>query len=377
MFNVLDNPDVHGDGNQDDQPGLQALIDNRVGALYFPPGRYLLESTLTLWAKTAYHLVGSGLPKPVRDGSNEQGAESVLVWGGSDGGTMVAYQGTGLVWSAVGLWGTNVPDLSSSSSSSSLGPRAAYGILIDKPSGGPVGTGKAWFDSLLIADCDAAIATDNSPNENCDTCGFGYLWIEQCDIGLHLRKSQAMQYTFQHLRTNDVGTIFKVDNGGRIFTQLVSVQKSGSKVLDVFASGSANCCFDIGGVVIRQGTQNVTLLTNDTSTLDAAPGQVFRFTNGHFDSGQDVSIYIKRTRPSGTPGNSVVELVGCRGVAALDENVTIEGGDATHKSGIVVADCEVGSVTQLINASSSNYWANGVSNWTFASGVVNDDSDSG
>jgi hypothetical protein len=104
---------------------------------------------------------------------------------------------------------------------------------------------------------------------------------------------------------------------------------------------------------------------------------VFRFTNGHFDAGQDAFININRTNLSGTPGRSVVEVVGCRGVAALDGNVTIEGGNASNPCGIVVADCEVGSVTQLINGSSSDYWANGVANWTFASGVVTDDSKSG
>jgi hypothetical protein len=66
------------------------------------------------------------------------------------------------------------------------------------------------------------------------------------------------------VRASDVGTIFKVDNGGRIFTQLVSVQNSGSTVLDVTDGAGDNAFYDIGGVVVREGTQNVTLLRNDT-----------------------------------------------------------------------------------------------------------------
>jgi hypothetical protein len=73
----------------------------------------------------------------------------------------------------------------------------------------------------------------------------------------------------------------------------------------------------------------------------------------------------------------MLELVGCRGVAALDGKVTIEGAGLGAKSHLIVRECEVRSAGQLISAGSSNYTFKGVENYTFPCGIVPDDNASG
>lgn len=91
--------------------------------------------------------------------SRESEARSVCREAGGGTATnkpMIEIKGTGLVWSGPGLWGC----LLSGSSSSCPSNRAAYGINFKQPvcPEPPLGTGKVWFDSILIAHCDEAIA---------------------------------------------------------------------------------------------------------------------------------------------------------------------------------------------------------------------------
>jgi hypothetical protein len=369
-----------GDGVNDDKPRLQPLIDSGISPLYFPKGRYRINSTLTFLNKTGYALYGSGLSSPVADQSGAKGAESVIVWGGtSTTDPMIEYQGVGLHWSGLGLWGCNLPG----SSSSCPGTRAKYGIRLVKPSGKPVGTGKVWFDSILIANCDEAIATESPINANCDTLAFGYFWCADCLIALRLTHANSLQYTFQHVYAQDVRTIFQVDDkptpdpgggGGRIFTQVVSVQTDNTTVLNLKGGGANSGFHHLGGVTLKPGVTGIRLLDNRTGGTFGGGGGAHhvRFTDGHFaddDTAPTTSARIDVDRGIGSL--TTLELVGCRGLKALAGRVKLIVHDSTGGTKIVfiVLDCEIDDVNTLIESGSGNYIPHSINNWTFASGA--------
>jgi hypothetical protein len=191
--------------------------------------------------------------------------------------------------------------------------------------------------------------------------------------------------TFQQVYARDVDTIFKVTDGGRIFTQLVSVLSDNTVVLDVIAGGKNNAYYHLGGVVIDEYASNITLLRNDTTLLDDDGDHVVRFTDGHFRN--SASAVVNRTIGNGTgnSGRTILEFVGCRGLASLHGlttgNVVLKSNadDATRKNRAVlsVRDCDLSDlastdIVSLIDSQSTNYRAWGRDNWTFASGKVQD-----
>jgi hypothetical protein len=78
MINVQDEGAM-GDGVFNNYTILQNLITAADGALYFPPGRYRIDSTLVFPEKTGQHIFGCGMAERILDASAAQGCESVLV----------------------------------------------------------------------------------------------------------------------------------------------------------------------------------------------------------------------------------------------------------------------------------------------------------
>jgi hypothetical protein len=282
---------------------------------------------------------------------------------------MIEFQGVGLVWSGLSLWGCAL----GGSSSSCPAARAQHGIKVNKPAASAPGTGKAWFDSILIAHCKEAIATTNTLNN--DTLAFGFCWFDECDVGLHLTGAQSLQYTFQHVLASDVERIFKVTQGGRISTQTVSVVSDDTIVMDLIGGGSSGAFHQLGGVTIDENATGVTLLT---SAPPASGGHHVRFTNGHFRNNMDITV--DRTGGGGV-GQTTLELVGCRGVGSLEDAITLKGKNTSGHIVLIVRDCDISDmadtdIATLINSNSSNWRAWSRENWTFASGKVGNTNDS-
>jgi hypothetical protein len=363
------------------------MIDNELGALYFPPGRYRLNNTLTIRHRTGYHLVGCGMAQRVPFGGAGKGCESVLVWGGTAGGTMVQYEGQGLVWNGLGLWGCNWPG----SSSSCPGSRAGTGILIKRSSASdPLSTGKTWFGSLLVEDLAAGVASDPDTDNIADEISFGFFWPKGCDTAVHLQDSKSVNYSFEYIHAEDCDRVFKVTNGGRIFTQAMRVLTDGTIVLDLLGGDATNAFYHINGLALDDGVDNVSLLEN--ASMSGGTHHV-RYTNAHLvcsdtspcppssSSGvsancHPVSVNIDRTNSA--DGQTMLEFVGCRGLAALDSNVVINGDSSTHKSHLIVRESEIARAGFLIDTGgSSHYTYAGFENWTYGCGIVPDDSGSG
>jgi hypothetical protein len=97
-----------------------------------------------------------------------------------------------------------------------------------------------------------------------------------------------------------------------------------------------------------------------------------RFTNGHFQNTMTAKVFWENF---GDPlHTTTLELVGCRGVSALTDGVTLKGHGTDGKVVFIVRDCEIEDVEDLIDTTggSVNYLAYGTDNWTFPHGVVAD-----
>jgi hypothetical protein len=146
-------------------------------------------------------------------------------------------------------------------------------------------------------------------------------------------------------------------------------------VLNVKGGGSSGGYHQIGGVTLKPGIDNVSLLDNRTGGAfgGAAGSHHIRFTDGHFgdhDTSPTTTAKIDVDRQAGA--QSTVELVGCRGMQALAGRVTLKNANSSNDVVLIVIDCDIADVDDLINANSSNCIAHGRDNWTFADGAVMD-----
>jgi hypothetical protein len=281
---------------------------------------------------------------------------------------MVQIEGTGMVWEGLSLWGVHQDP--TSCTPNIVVKRAGVGIKITKPSSGSLlNTGKLWFPSILIDNCATGILADGALSA--DSCAFGYANIRDCHTAVHLNGSGATMFTFGYVHTPDNKTIFKVSGGGRIYVHSVNIVFGPDIVLDVVGGDLTNSFFHINGVTGDGNNTAYTLLRHH----DPGSGSTHvRFTNAHLLLPPNiVRIDIDRVTGGGTTGQTVVEIVGSRGLNALENNVVIKGASSSKPSRLIVRDSELARDIELVaSASSSNYTDNRVKNWLFHTGLETD-----
>jgi hypothetical protein len=399
----------------DDYGALQRLIDPSTippaernppgsppppqpGTLYFPPGRYRITQTLKFPNQTGHHLVGCGMAQrapcdiPTYETSN-RGMRSVILWDGPIGGTMIEYTGTGLVWDGLTLWGsyaTGDPNCPVPQDN----PRAGIGIKITTPATGSLlNAGKIWFPAIMIDNCGTGIYADGSSGGlSADSCAFGYGNFRLCGTCVRLDGAGATTFTFEYTMPQLCEVMFHVTGGGRVYVQSLNLllNPTGGTILDVSGGDLTNSFFHINGLTGDGRTADYHLLNN----VDNGNGLTHvRFTNAHFISapgGANVAkINIDRTKVGGgSSGQTVVEIVGSRGLAvnagAFTNNVTIKGASSSERSRLIVRDCDIARfpgdppTSQLIKQpDSSNYTENRIKNWVFGAGLQPSEFESG
>jgi hypothetical protein len=291
---------------------------------------------------------------------------------------MIEYRGSGLIWDGLSLWGKKEPP-------PGTGARANIGIKIVQPSSGPITTGKIWAPSIMIDDCFTAIYADGR-TRSADSCAFGYAWIRSCETCFHLDGANATMFTFGYVHPLISTTVFKVTGGGRIYVQSLNVltQFTTGTILDVSGGDIPNGFFHINGVT---GDGNITdyhLLKN----TDSGNGLTHvRFTNAHLtpphgDPIKDFNAKIDINRSASTSGQTVVEIVGCRGLNAMvgtpgsmtdPPNVVIKGASSSRQSHLIIRGSELARSFSVVDANnSSHYTENRIKNWLFGSGLETD-----
>jgi hypothetical protein len=148
-------------------------------------------------------------------------------------------------------------------------------------------------------------------------------------------------------------------------------------VLDLQGGDLTNSFFHINGVTGDGNNLDYHLLKNH----DTGNGtQHVRFTNCHFLLPPNVAK-IDINRVGSTSGQTVVEIVGSRGLNAMAATnttnptpgkVKIKGASSTKPSRIIVRDSELASATPIVDPTSSHYTENRLKNWSWGDGLQTD-----
>ncbi len=104
-----------------------------------------------------------------------------------------------------------------------------------------------------------------------------------------------------------------------------------------------------------------------------------RFTNCHFTSDASTDMKIEIDRSGCTGGQTVLEIVGSRGLGVLRQNVIMKGASSSKRSRLIIRDSELETIAPLIDpdVTSSQYTIDRIKNWLSHAGPEDNGSESG
>jgi hypothetical protein len=207
---------ARGDGATDDTKALQAALDEvRVhgASLFFPPGRYIVTSTLDAGPSQGIRYLGGSTSARAtnisEDGSLKQWP-TALVWGGGQASSDVLFKWSGshCIFDGIGFQGgwDSAPNP----------PGIAF--LMHKARG--LGTGKASFPRIQISHAAVGFQCGEfRADDNCDTCDFGRIHFKDCRFGFRLKNDQGVAHSFGYAKFDDTDVCFDIEAGGPLDVQ--------------------------------------------------------------------------------------------------------------------------------------------------------------
>jgi hypothetical protein len=215
-----------GNNSNDDTAEIQAAITAAVtskaggGIIFFPAGIYRISSTLTFPSGSGGgRVMGSGayLGDPL--GSEDRwGSQTILVWTGADGGTMIEQAGS-LAWNFDNLTLMGRPDEGDAN-------RAGIGYLCSWVTG--LGSGVGKFTSCSFYDMDVSLQMGElSTDGNCadmafDTCNW---W--SVDTCLLVKNTQGLNYRFDSPSVVSAKRFVHCENGGSVLVNMLNTAGCG------------------------------------------------------------------------------------------------------------------------------------------------------
>ena len=202
---------ARGDGATDDTKALQAALDEvRVhgASLFFPPGRYIVTSTLDAGPSQGIRYLGGSTSARAtnisEDGSLKQWP-TALVWRGGQASSDVLFKWSGshCIFDGIGFQGgwDSAPNP----------PGIAF--LMHKARG--LGTGKASFPRIQISHAAVGFQCGEfRADDNCDTCDFGRIHFKDCRSGFRLKNDQGVAHSFGYAKFDDTDVCFDIEAGG-------------------------------------------------------------------------------------------------------------------------------------------------------------------
>ena len=189
-----------GDGATPDHVAIQAALNEvqlRGGTLLFPPGRYVIQQTLdagAAWGVRYQGGSGSGRTTNIAAENALPQSPATLVWQGAAGGTLFKWGGADCIFDGLAFQGRFSGDSS----------RAGVGFQLYRVTG--VATGKGWFPSIHVNDCDVGFQCGLAQGDaNCDTLSFGRFAASDCTSGFKVLNDQGMNFVFLDARFQDIG----------------------------------------------------------------------------------------------------------------------------------------------------------------------------
>jgi hypothetical protein len=198
-----------GDFVTDDTAAIQAAINNSP-SLFFPPGRYLVSSTLTMptsppncggvWQ-------GAGSLKEDPRLTTRSDDYAAIYWNGAVSGTLLECDGQlSLEFRQLNFVGQKTN-----------GGSLQAGKLIHFKQSGSYGSGESTFHQCTFTDAAAAIQCGvNSGDGTCAGISFDDVFFESCTRGLYVVNNQGVNYYFNNLSANFVVNVIDCEAGGRI-----------------------------------------------------------------------------------------------------------------------------------------------------------------
>lgn len=253
-----------GDGVTDDTAAIQAAIDAAVtaratgGDIFFPPGQYVVTSTLTFPSPSGGgRVVGSGvyLDDPQTDAVAPDlwGPQTLLIWDGAVGGTMIEQAGS-IGWIFEHMTFVGRPAAADSN-------RAGIGYLCSYVAGAASGVGAfehcAWYD-FAVAVQMAELSTDN----NCADMVFEKCKWVRCDKCLYVKNLQGLNYRFEQPGLETCSCFVHCEEGGSVQINMLN-----TSLCDANATGDWLLRFDdmvpnvgaciVNGWRVEQGTKGL------------------------------------------------------------------------------------------------------------------------
>ncbi len=213
VANILNfvNPEWHGavvGGLVDCSAAVQAAWDTNL-PIQFPAGKFLISSPIIDGnpPSDGRRIEGAGMPAFDPRASTRRAANTVLIWGGADGGTMFDLVGTvGLELSSLCIAGRAV---------NGSGDRAGILVKVKTLASPTYSAGKNSYRNVLFVDAETAVqCADTAGEGNADEQSFLACRFEKLTSALKVNNSQGVIYSMIDCSAYQVTHVAWFANGG-------------------------------------------------------------------------------------------------------------------------------------------------------------------
>ena len=228
-----------GDGVTDDTAAIQAAI-NASSTVVFPPGKYLITSTITFPTAAPYgggRLIGAGGLVGDPRTTTRSSQYTAIIWGGAAGGTMFVSDGV------LGLKIEQICFLGESTN------RANIIWHVQQDIG--YGSGEMTFEHCTFEDAVNGVQCGTLVTDGgCAGVNFFKPFFSNLTRGLYVVNSQGLNYTFWHLTAGNCTHVVDCQAGGNVFVFGGNVYTCGGTGSDDYPFKFQNLGSSVAGNII-------------------------------------------------------------------------------------------------------------------------------
>jgi len=200
---------------------------NTGGILYIPAGRYLITQTLVLNRPRGLIIQGEGSMGYCADFWYPYCTQSVLIWGGAAGGTLMQ---------ASGAYSCSVRDLAFAGGSTAN--RA--GILFLAVSITGFGNMINHFENLSFSNAATGIQLGQNVSDTCDSdMSFSFVNFGNLDAAVRVKNDQGVDLLFNYSFASNCQKVFELERSGNIMVN--NLQCSNCPLVVEVLGGGRTC----------------------------------------------------------------------------------------------------------------------------------------
>lgn len=308
---------------------IQAAIDS-TSSLWFPPGKYLITSTLNFPTAAPYgggSWKGAGGLYGDPRTTTRSGQFTALVWGGAAGGTMIVSDGVvGMEISQMCFVGQTT-----------AGGASQAAILWHIQQDGAFGSGEFTFTHCVFMDavngvkCATLLA-----DGGCAGINFIKPYFYLLTRGLYVVNSQGLNFTLHHLTAGTCTHVVDMEAGGNLFVYGGNVYGCGGTGVDDYPFRLQALGDNIAGNII-DGVR----VEQNTKRFLQAKGVGFVHVRGLTEAQADQNYTMFDIR------GSVVVVEASRIISndATESTFELQNHTGSQRCGLVLRDCHLHAAT--------------------------------